>query len=287
MADEQSSAPSKAPKFNYLLQLPIIILALTAAVAHAYAGKDSAPVIDTITLGLLLLVAAGLVLHRIKGLKLGEGELTFAEEQAVQQVAQVLDIAYPKTTALLRTWMISLDSLAESYEKLKDKDDAGAIFIRFVVERMQEAIDLIRAPEDYVRMSIWWYSEKEDRLKLLVASYEVDEQKKWSYGFAPREGLIGQAFVDNAAVVTYGDAPSETFFKRVGKDPTFHGLLMVPIRYHHKPVGILSVDRKKKGKFANEVEDVAVALADLVAIAATYPNFRQLVRLLPSRPASE
>ena len=283
---EQPTTPSRAPKFNFWLQFPIIVVAFVAAVAHAYARKDAAPVIDTITLGLFVLVAAGLVLHRIKGLKLGEGELTFAEEQVVQQAAQVVDVAYPKTTALLRTWMISLDSLVESYENLKDKDEAVAIFIRFVVDRMEEAIDLIRSPEDFVRMSVWWYSEKEDRLKLLVASYEVANQNKWAYGFAPREGLLGQAFVDNA-IADYDDAPSETFFKRIEKEPNFRGLLMVPIRYHHKPVGILSVDRRKKGTFAREVEDVAVALADLIAIAATHPSFKRLVTLLPEHQASE
>ena len=78
---------------------------------------------------------------------------------------------------------------------------------------------------------------------------------------------MGVAF-DGQRMLNEADAGKLPFYKRIVANPSYRGVMVVPVTFGSTPLGTLAVDRT--GALASPAETVSVfrALADVIAIAS-------------------
>jgi hypothetical protein len=172
----------------------------------------------------------------------------------------------------LQSWTNSVNILTENLDRYGGtENDRVTIVVRYCLERMEEAKDLIEERGDTIRLSFWLYTEEEGGLKLLLSD-DIRDTATLDHVFRPGQGLAGQCYVENR---TYNlpDGPKSIYYQRVA-EPRYHGLLLVPVQFGAtgEILGVLSVDRKKIERFDENAVNVARALGDLIAYAYRHPK---------------
>jgi GAF domain-containing protein len=261
---------------THLIQFSIIILGLSLAAIHAVQNGSWPLLIDSLTYTGIGIAVFGLVLPRIKGFKFGDVSFDLTET-----IVENANFAYLRSVELTETWMISLSALNRQYQLAKSRAEAQAALLRFCIEALSETLLVIAFPKEVVRLSIWLYNAEARELQFLVSNDE-DRNQRAQRGYKIGEGLIGQAFVQNAEYQT-DDAANEPFYRPPNNKKTrYSGLLMEMIRFGNtETYGILAIDRSEKAFFPPENTATARALAQIISVALSHPGLRRWLTLLP------
>jgi len=197
------------------------------------------------------------------------------------------DFTYTHTSEFFETATLSISSLNRQLQLAKSTEAAVGQFIRFATDLLADSLSVFSFEGEVVRLSVWLYREDKDQLEMLVSNDE-ERNKSQPRGFAAGEGLIGQAWVDNAVYQT-DDAPNEPFYVRSdGKRSAYRGLLLMPIRFgNNSIIGVLSIDRTAKTFFPEQMVSLAAGVAHLLGLAMSHPGLRRWITLLPSLEESQ
>lgn len=187
------------------------------------------------------------------------------------------------TSDLTQDWISQVNWLNRRLQLASVSDDqAFAAVLRFCRERLADVTALLGDDDEPVRMSVWWFSEKEDGLIFLLSNDIRDEETK-SFVFKSGEGILGQAFAENR-FWNIPDAPNSPGYVSIRTDPPeYRGLLCVPIYFGgHELLGMVSVDRQKAEVFNDIDLNLVQAAADILAYALTLPRTHNRFNVLPS-----
>ncbi len=182
-----------------------------------------------------------------------------------------------------RNWLTSVSWL-NIYLQRSDVDDDAAIsaVFRYCLERMEEAKEWMGDEDEAIRISLWWYDSAENELYFVLSNDIRDELTK-NARFKPNSGLMGQAFAENR-LYNIADAPTSAFYTPIrDSTPSYHGLLLAPVRIMDEPMGMLSIDRQQTATFSEAAENIAEGLTAQVAYAFTHPRARTILSSTPDR----
>ena len=234
------------------------------------------PICSPSSLAWLAFGFVGLIINRLDKVGLpGGGNLSFRKlarfekaiaksEISVEALREVLE----DYSNLMQNWLHSINLFAEQLEVYaKNDSDVADILARFCLGRMEEAREVVAERGDHTRFSFWWFVEDAGGLKLLFSN-DIRDEKTLNHVFKPGAGLLGQCYVEGR-IYNLDDAPTSVYYQAVRPEPTYHGLLLVPVRSRNvnRTMGVLSVDREKKETFNENASNVGSALADLIAYA--------------------
>ncbi|MDQ6781812.1 MAG: GAF domain-containing protein, partial [Candidatus Eremiobacteraeota bacterium] len=192
-------------------------------------------------------------------------------QDSTRDLRQVLDAV----TELSQNWTGALVILESRLETGKDVETKLDMISRFCLDRMNEARVFMAQNGEGFRISLWWFDDKEASLQLLLSN-EIVDQGTLDTKFAVGEGLLGQAFAEDR-VWNLNNAPAEPYYKKTRDNPSYRGLLLVPIREGREPVGqipvgMLAIDREKPEYFDTAIENVACSLSHVVGFALLYAD---------------
>lgn len=263
-------------------QAAMVCIGLGLAAVHAIGEHVWPPAIDASTYAGIGIAVAGLILPRVKGLKFGDTSVDLGEE-----VLNAADFTYAQTSEFFETATLSISSLNRQLQLAKSTEAAVGQFIRFATDLLADSLSVFSFEGEIVRLSVWLYREDKDQLEMLVSNDE-ERNKSQPKGFAAGEGLIGQAWVDNAVYQT-DDAPNEPFYVRSnGEKSAYKGLLLMPIRFGNNSIfGVLSIDRTAKTFFPEQMVSLAGGVAHLLGLAMSHPGLRRWITLLPALEESQ
>jgi hypothetical protein len=253
-----------------LLQVSLAIVGLVGAAARAFApvrAKDAAwPVFDATTLAWLGLSVVAYLLPRISEITLGDTSLKLREkaDEATSGLQETIDAL----ADLLQNWsnsaLILMHLLSDA-----DSDRASLLLMNYLRDRMGEARKwLSDDPSANVRIALWLYNEKTDRLEFFFSN-EINDVATVEAAFAPGEGLMGQAFLERRRW-NEPDARQIPGFKaiRTSGTETYDAVMCIPVANDPggTPLGMLNFD-KRGDEFSDAAESIAIALAAQCAFA--------------------
>lgn len=292
MASQTANGPQTddQPKIKIPLWVTIVWLCLgaTGLLVRLHSKWNDDP-FDSTSLAWVVFIVVGFLSPFISELSLpGIGGIKLAEEKrrlvaaASDQIdaTKALRRAFDSVTDLLQAWTSSCQFLnAWLQEHDTQADEIRKIVVRFCLERMEEASECLTltkparddaGAESGIRISLWWFDEDKNGLVLLYSN-EITDQATLEFVFKPGEGLMGQAFIERR-LYNLADATKSKFFAAIpGHEPTYKALLMVPVWFSNRVVGMVSIDRRSSGEFDNNAVDLATALADVLGFALTHP----------------
>jgi hypothetical protein len=262
---------SELARIPPIIQVPWVLLALAGLGYSAY--KDGA---SAVSLAWAAFTFIGLVINSLSDVALpGGGKLSFRTKfhkvqraaEKSQESTESLERVLADYSKQLQSWTNAIVLFIEHLDKYGTSEaEIDAILARFCLERMEEAKAIIGERGDTLRISLWWYSEDEDGLRLLFSDDIVDE-KTMNHLFRPRAGLCGQCFIEDR-MYNLPDAPSSSYYEKIVDNPVYRGLLLMPVKLGtKKTLGVLSIDRARKEEFNSNAENVAGALSGLLAFA--------------------
>lgn len=264
-----------------LAQRLIVAGGLLLAGLHAFEKGHWPPAIDALTYTGVGIAIVGLILPRVTGFRFGEISVDLTG------VIKNADYAFKQSIDVTETWVLSLSSLNRQYQSLNSREEARTALIRFCTDALREALRLIAESGEVVRLSIWLYNSNAARLEFLVSNDEARNKEGATRTFKRGEGLIGQAFVDNAEYWTEEASAEPYYVQPTGGRSSYNGLLLVPICFGNNEIfGMLSVDRTKREDFKEDARSSVRSLAHIVSIALTHPGLRKWLTLLPDFPSA-
>jgi GAF domain len=243
------------------------------------------PNADLVTLAWLSFAVLGLLLPSITSIDFpGGGGVKFQEAvQAGSEGILELQETLRDATDQIQSWLTSVSWL-NIYLQRSDVDDDAAIsaVFRYCLERMDEAKEWMGDEDEAIRISLWWYDFAENELYFVLSNDIRDELTK-NFRFKPNSGLMGQAFAENR-LYNIEDAPTSAFYMPIrDAAPSYHGLLLAPVRIMDEAMGMLSIDRQQKAIFSGDAENIVEGLAAHIAYAFMHPRVRTIMSSTPDR----
>lgn len=277
--DEALASDGPLENISPFIQWPVALVGLVGFLYSIFTVPGAAilhPIFGPIALGWFVFAFLVAIINRIDHIGLPGAKFSFRKklertERAVAKTefaVDALESALSDVTNVFQNWMSTVNLFREQLEKYaKSREDINDIFVRFCLERMEEAKDVIGVEGERFRFSLWLYAEDIGGLKMAVSDAIRDEATR-NHVFRPGAGLCGQCFVEDR-VFNYDDAPSSISFEKIHDKPEYRGLLLVPVKITTDGgvVGVLSIDRAKKEYFSRNAEDMGQALSHLLAYA--------------------
>jgi hypothetical protein len=262
---DDPAAPRKPVSIPRWIQIVWVAAGVVLLLDHGYSDDFGGwhgvlhPVIDALTLALLVFVILGLLLDYVSDIGLpGGAKLTLR------------DLANR-----LQSWSEDGALLNDALERFgTDSAAISAITTRFCLERMEDAANLLSLRDEQARLSVWWFFASDGGLRLLLSN-EIRDQQTWDYLFEPFEGLMGQAYVE-CRQYNIPDVRASAHFVEIRPDYPYRGLLLTPIvaGAGRKAVGVVSIDRTRPVAFDAIGESLGWAVASFVAQVYTHPTVR-------------
>ena len=217
------------------------------------------PVLDATTVLWLALVPLGLLLPRLQKFEFGGASFSLTTETGPKVV---IDVA-----SLLENWIGALNLLLEWLPTDTNPAETIRAFLR---DRSDEAIRQMSPPRERLRLAIWNYVDEVSGLKFLQSNQITDDATKNAI-FRDGEGCLGMAYREQR-VWNEKDPRDLACWKKIpGGSSDYNGLLLVPITWADRKVGMLSIDRESAEEFDEASVQVARALAYLAANALGSP----------------
>ncbi len=285
---ESDGPKGRTARVPLWIVIPVAIFTGGGAIIHAVEPRHVFPNLNTDIVEVSWIVLFLLIVLLNFAEKVGfpgAGSVTLRRERAERAATVAIDAtkdledARNRLAQLLEGWTNAAALLTSILEKYgADEQAVNEITTRFVLDRMDEARRVLAPESERIRCSLWWYSGLIGGLAYLYGTEDVDDITLNAV-FHPREGLLGQAFVENQ-MYNLRSAPRSIYFKRHRKQTGYHGLMLVPVRESGtRPMGMISVDRASKREFDATAEAVGWALSDLTSLAYTHPL---VMRHMPS-----
>jgi hypothetical protein len=283
---DDPAAPRKPVSIPRWIQIVWVAAGVVLLLDHGYSDDFGGwhgvlhPVIDALTLALLVFVILGLLLDYVSDIGLpGGAKLTLRDERTTAAVALGVSDNYREIADdlanRLQSWSEDGALLNDALERFgTDSAAISAITTRFCLERMEDAANLLSLRDEQARLSVWWFFASDGGLRLLLSN-EIRDQQTWDYLFEPFEGLMGQAYVE-CRQYNIPDVRASAHFVEIRPDYPYRGLLLTPIvaGAGRKAVGVVSIDRTRPVAFDAIGESLGWAVASFVAQVYTHPTVR-------------
>jgi hypothetical protein len=244
-------------------QIVTIVAGITGALGRALWVEPRTdhvlvPVLDATTVLWLALVPIGLLLPRLQ--KFEFGGASFSISEAAPKV--ITDVA-----GLLENWLGALNLLMEWLPTDPLPSETIRAFLR---DRSDEAIREMSTPGEYLRLAFWNYVDEVSGLKFLDSNQISDDATRDAV-FRDGEGCLGMAFREGRVWNEKNPRALACWKKVPGGSTEYSGLLLVPITWGARKIGMLSVDREAAEEFDEVSVQIALSLAYLAANALGSP----------------
>lgn len=263
------------PSWGVLAQVGLAWLGLAGATLHAFpiASKegDPYPVADAVTQAWLLFVIVAYFMPRITRLKLFGGELQVVREDIrelektrADEVAALKE-AQTRSEEFLASASDSLVKLTNAIQQTQTPDDVAKLVATYAERRMAELSSWLNLPDEKIRSAVWLYNQSSSGLRFFTSDEKFD-QPTLQHVFTRGDGLISWCFEENK-ILSVADAQKAPGFKAIPGARVFHGLLLIPIRWGDKAVGVLSIDRDKAQPFDPAASRIGQVVANNIGVA--------------------
>lgn len=250
-------------------------IGLVMFVLHGLPGFD--PVhglwgtIDAVELAIAAFTGVGMLLPLLDNLKISGIDLKFRQLHEIAEKSGERSDALRE--ALLRTNLFLVESsdallkVSNAIQNETDRSRMGTVVISYCKRRMRSLVQWLDLSDEVIRASMWLYSETSGGLTFL-ASNDIADEATVDHVFTLGHGLMSQCFEENKTL-EFSDAPATAGFEVIEGAPQyeFHGLLLVPIRAGDRALGVLSIDRQKRGLFGEEAMRVGQTIANNIGVA--------------------
>jgi putative methionine-R-sulfoxide reductase with GAF domain len=287
--------PTVSERVNWvimlLFQLGLIVIGILGIRYHAYpiylgARHEDFPIFDLTTLAWLIPIAFAILLPSVSEITWGNFSLKLRElREASDEYEKSLD----NLANLVQNWSTSaamyVADMRQSQSNLWEPKDK--IYADYVGSRMGEAYEMLATkPGEKLRLGLWLYDPVRDEI-IFVSGFGLKPKVD---AYKPGEGMIGKSFTENRHF-NEADVRKVHSYKssREGEEPPYRAVLCEPVRWDHKPIGMITVDRSTEGFFDYLSEQIAQGLASQCALAVKVyegseapPNNR-----LPGEPTPE
>jgi len=256
----------------------VILIFITAAgalgrafIVPSGARQTYIPTLDLTTIAWVLLAIFAALLPAITEITVGSVSLRLRRQEAFDIASAVI----LKLQKLLSDWCISLNEFTA-----EPKDVGERWFARltqFVRARLSEASDFFKdsaAPEADTapRLTVWLANPEEHKLGFVWSNHNVADTPLADKTFAFGEGIAGAAYSEHK-VRNEVDPRSVPMFKDFPDVPyTFNSMLVVPIDYGSRRLGVLCVDRMLAEPFDEGAISTTLALAAILGAAIGVAN---------------
>jgi putative methionine-R-sulfoxide reductase with GAF domain len=251
------------------IQVVLVIVGFAGATFHAFPVRTNGtpqdwPILDLTTLAWLMPVVVAFLLPNISeiawgGFSIKVRELARASDEYEKSLDNLANLAQNWSTsgAMYIAKMRQSDS-----ELLETKENIYRDYIR---DRIGEAYEMLATkPEEILRLGLWLYDPVEKAI-VFVRGFQLEPKVA---RYAPGEGMIGKSFTEDRTF-NEADVRSVPAYKssRDSDDPPYRAVLCQPVRWDHKPIGMITVDRSTVGFFDYVSLQVAKGLASQCALA--------------------
>ncbi|HET9392214.1 MAG TPA: GAF domain-containing protein [Candidatus Rubrimentiphilum sp.] len=264
------------------MQLLLILVGVGGSLAHIFwtETKGSAsyvPAFDLVALGWVALALLGFLLPRLE--EFGFAGATFKLKDTIKNIGALTESA----TELLRNWAESINLLAGWL--VDDPVLAPDRIFGFIRDRAGEATEWLSAPgDDGFMLSVWNYDQ--NGLQVLYPK-KIGEAPVHARIWRVGEGCLGQAFLEQRLWNEKNAKALPAFVPVHNEYQDYKGILLVPIRYENQKLGMLCVRRKQETYFAPEQENVACALAQVLAYAMGSAAARSALKIAAAAAQSK
>ena len=247
----------------FAAQLVMISAGFVGAVGRAWFVEPRTdgvfvPNLDATTVLWLALIPIGMLLPRLQ--KVGIGGVSVELVDSVVQITT--DVA-----SLLEKWLSALNLLMQW---LPADTAPGATIRAFLRDRGDEAVRQMSGPGEHLRLSFWAYVE-EDAALTLLQSNQIDNDDTRRLVFRNGEGCLGMAYREQRCWNEENPRELACWKHDPGESKDYNGLLLVPIVWGKRKIGMLAVDHEEKAKFKTTPVQIAQALAYVAAQALGSP----------------
>jgi len=223
----------------------------------ASAGDPWVPNLDLVTITWFALAVAGAVLPYVPETSFGGDTLK------LQRVKTVSTQIVGDAVNLLRDWATALNQFTADVRS--GTPDLRERLKQFVHFRLREGLEWLGDSADQPRLSIWLANDETRHLEFAFSN-EIDDKETREGWFGFDEGVAGAAFTER--IVRNEINPDMLpMFKRLRGSVSYKSLLVVPIAYGDRTLGVLCVDRKPATYFDDPAIAVMKALANVVGLA--------------------
>jgi GAF domain-containing protein len=272
--DSEYGPSALHPTVSLVAQIVLVTLGVAGAVAHAFFDEHFSRHLDLdlVTVAWLGVALVGLLLPSVASVEFGDVKVKLWKlRKGAADIEQTLTDA----ANLAQNWSTSaaiyLNMMQQQPSELLQEREA--IVSNYLRDRMGEAMGFLGdVPGEKIRIVVWLYDPEEKVLR--YSGIAVGGAPPTKDEYAPGEGMIGQAFVENfyeRRTFNEADARVVPSYKntREGSEPPYKAVLCIPIRWSNEPIAMLTVDKASSTYFSQIAEDIARGLASQCAIAIT------------------
>lgn len=272
-------APEAVPAVSWIW----FVLGVGALCAHALLvphpiDETWQPSFDNTALFWAIFAVAGFVFPIVTdvslpggfGLKISRREVRIRYLASTHLLDELSDVMQNWSTALER--FLAFLETGEA-----DRASVRAALVDFLRLRAFEAIEWVGSDKEERRLSLWIYDDKAKRLRFLHSN-EITDADTLDATFELGEGLLGAAFIEDR--VWNERVASEVPGYKVIRNqwpPKYNGLLLIPIHYGVRKIGMLSVDRTAPEYFPDTQVNLFKALAAIVGSAIEDPRLKRIL----------
>lgn len=253
LSDEKASTKN--------MQLVLVVTGFLGAAAHAFwterkDGSSYAPNFDAVSIGWLAIALVGFLLPKLQ--EFGFAGASFKLRDTVNSIGDLVE----ESTDLLQNWTGAINLLAAWL--VNEPRESPARILGFIRDRAGEAAAWLQAPDEKLRLSVW--AVDPSGLQILYPQ-SIDNQPVQATSWKPGEGLLGRSYLEQR-IWNEKNAKSLPAYVAIPNEyQDYNGILLVPITYEDRRLGMLCITREKEANFSGEQENVACALARILAFA--------------------
>ncbi len=253
----------------WIAQLILAVAGLAGAALHAAPlrlspASQNWPILDAVDLGWLALVVVAVLLPGLS--KFTFGGVSVEMQEVKQSADQLVDVISDYAN-LVQNWSTSAVLYTDLIARASNDAELAELMSNYIRDRMGEARDFLSAdPKDNVRVALWIFDPERASLEFRLS---VPTFKPTQSAYALREGMIGQAFVEQRRFME-ADVTTAPCYKstRGGRQkPPYRAVWCGPVSRGQERIGMLTIDKKTAALFSAAADDIAKGLAAQCALA--------------------
>jgi GAF domain-containing protein len=281
----RSASRSRLARFvSVVTALTFFLAVIRAIVVPSGVAGPWIPNLDIVTLAWLTIAIAGAFAQLVLDTRGDSGiaGLIGYDEQIRRQKKEIVATGaslLAETASVIRDWSAVLNrylaAAVEPDRSVAFESQGNTLVVvrppdwwprlnQFVLARLTEASEWL-GPTDQPRMSVWLANEDEKHLVFGWSTQNVGPKITFAtFGF--HEGIAGAAFTERMArnEVNPSGLP---IFKQLDAPYPYKSMLVIPIDYGSRTIGVLCIDRMREEYFDPTTVAVMKALSSLLGIA--------------------